>query len=220
MKTKTHVILTFLSLLAYFSGLSTANAFYDPGMQRWLNRDPFADIGFQEISHANTIQSPNGDLYIFVNNSPLSNWDALGLAPEFRGCRQKQVDQIKQALKDECQKAKDCAKKCPTPDKPLSGVTTVCDGSPIFNCVGNDFQFADGNDCKSMCGEQRGQEISLCDNAFKQGCGRNVGCTVFHEALHVGGLPGNRTTPHAPDFQQFQKCMNCSGPDPNPPVRK
>ena len=194
---------------------------YDSRLQRWQNRDPFGDYGFQELSAANALQRTDGNLYVFVDNSPLAKIDAWGLEPTFKGCRQKQIDATKQALKDECKKAKDCAKPCPTDGKASAGVSAVCDGNPTFNCVGNDFQFADGNNCKSRCGEARGGEIFLCDNTFNssKGCGRSVACTVFHEALHVGGLPGNSTTPHPSDFQQFQKCMNCSGPDPNPPVK-
>lgn len=69
MKTKTHVILMVLSLLAYFSGLRTANAFYDPGMQRWLNRDPVEE--YRGIN-----------LYCFVDNCPITKADIRGLCPD------------------------------------------------------------------------------------------------------------------------------------------
>jgi RHS repeat-associated protein len=40
--------------------------FYDPGMQRWLNRDPLGEGGGM-------------NLFRFVSNSPMMEWDALGL---------------------------------------------------------------------------------------------------------------------------------------------
>lgn len=64
--------------------------FYDPNMQRWLNRDPIGESGFWvlrfrsagllgHISLLNGIES--SDLYEFVKNMPVNGFDALGLAP-------------------------------------------------------------------------------------------------------------------------------------------
>lgn len=52
----------FLMLVA----LETACAFYDPGTQRWLNRDPIEERG-------------GGNLYQFVQNDPLTYRDGFGL---------------------------------------------------------------------------------------------------------------------------------------------
>jgi uncharacterized protein RhaS with RHS repeats len=59
-----------LVLIILLGGLHTARAFYDPGSQRWLNRDPIEEIG-------------GFNLYGFVNNSPISTVDPLGLWPAY-----------------------------------------------------------------------------------------------------------------------------------------
>jgi len=54
-------------LIAVFVGVvEVANAFYDPGMQRWINRDPIEERG-------------GWNLYSFVRNAPLNLLDLLGL---------------------------------------------------------------------------------------------------------------------------------------------
>ena len=64
--------------------------FYDPNLQRWLNRDPIGEKGFETVRHIVSIRSrtfmppimglegPN--LYAFVGNNPISNADTLGLS--------------------------------------------------------------------------------------------------------------------------------------------
>ena len=64
--------------------------FYDPSLQRWINRDPIMEQGFEAVRHALPIQfsrllqrgerleGPN--LYEFLGNSPENRYDALGLA--------------------------------------------------------------------------------------------------------------------------------------------
>lgn len=64
-------------LLCAFSVLS-ASAFYDPTLGRWINRDPIQEEGSR-------------NLYLFVENAPLVNWDAFGLractASEIADCK-------------------------------------------------------------------------------------------------------------------------------------
>jgi RHS repeat-associated protein len=60
--------------------LPSARAFYAPAAQRWLNRDPLGEPGFEMVQGelANVVgDGPN--LYCFVGNSPLNEFDALGL---------------------------------------------------------------------------------------------------------------------------------------------
>ncbi len=52
--------------LAYWAGLANASAFYDPGAQRWLNRDPIGERG-------------GAYLYAYVGNNPVSVVDLFGL---------------------------------------------------------------------------------------------------------------------------------------------
>jgi uncharacterized protein RhaS with RHS repeats len=65
MKTKTNTLLIVVALLAYWLGPSNASAFYDPGQQRWLNRDPIAEKG-------------GINLFRFVRNSCPNNFDSNG----------------------------------------------------------------------------------------------------------------------------------------------
>ena len=58
--------------------------FYDPNLQRWINRDPAGEAGFEAARQgssgpslaAETLEGPN--LYEFVRNDPSSYFDALG----------------------------------------------------------------------------------------------------------------------------------------------
>jgi RHS repeat-associated protein len=54
--------------------------FYDPNLQRWLNRDPLGDDSFKK---PRTIRSARGrmdrNLYWFVMNNAVRYWDYLGL---------------------------------------------------------------------------------------------------------------------------------------------
>jgi len=65
MKTKAQLTLILVALLAYWVGLCNASAFYDPGTQRWLNRDPFGEIG-------------GINMHEYVGNQPISNLDPDG----------------------------------------------------------------------------------------------------------------------------------------------
>ena len=62
----------------------SASAFYDPHIGRWISRDPIGDaafVAFQEVESAQLIDSEQNtvNLYGFVNNQPISQWDDLGL---------------------------------------------------------------------------------------------------------------------------------------------
>jgi RHS repeat-associated protein len=63
--------------------------FYDPNLQRWINRDPILESGFETIRndhliralcskvHRESLEGPN--LYSFVSNEPNSHIDKYGL---------------------------------------------------------------------------------------------------------------------------------------------
>jgi len=54
--------------------------YYDANLQRWLNRDPLEESGFELIRHG--LYSPHGDpanLYLFVKNAPANTVEYLGL---------------------------------------------------------------------------------------------------------------------------------------------
>jgi RHS repeat-associated protein len=60
----------------------TASAYYDPGVQRWINRDPIDEPGSQvttgRLVGSTAPEEPNQ--HSFVKNTPVNTTDALGLA--------------------------------------------------------------------------------------------------------------------------------------------
>jgi hypothetical protein len=66
MKTQMKRALWFLILLALLSAPHLASAYYDPGVQRWMNRDPVQEWG-----------GPN--VYTYVGNNPINAVDPYGL---------------------------------------------------------------------------------------------------------------------------------------------
>jgi RHS repeat-associated protein len=58
----------------------TAPAHYDPGVQRWINRDPLGEPGFELIRDQPTsVLGGEPHRYLFVANNPISRTDSLGL---------------------------------------------------------------------------------------------------------------------------------------------
>ena len=95
---RTSLLAALLSML-FFSPTS-APAYYDPGTQRWLNRDPLADIGscaykagtqrglskdssndiaFQSFRARRLEEGQTGNLFYFLGNSPPGRRDPFGL---------------------------------------------------------------------------------------------------------------------------------------------
>jgi hypothetical protein len=84
MKSKKSVALFFITLIFYWVGLCNASAFYDPGAQRWLNRDPIDNEGFQTLkdSNSNLLNDDahnNVNLFGYINNNGIDNSDDFGL---------------------------------------------------------------------------------------------------------------------------------------------
>jgi len=57
--------------------------FYDPSLQRWVSRDPVAELGFGTLPRVRrSVGLAQGDRineFRFVANRPTSNFDPLGL---------------------------------------------------------------------------------------------------------------------------------------------
>ena len=56
-------------------------AYFDPTIGRWANRDPIGEPGFQQVSKAvkgRTVRA-DANLYMFVHNQPVNKIDPLGL---------------------------------------------------------------------------------------------------------------------------------------------
>ena len=81
-----HCTIIVLALLTYWLGLCNASAFYDPGTQRWLNRDLLGDKEFGLVTRKGTdlnkrpVERHEGaNLYHSFKNSPLNAFDVFGL---------------------------------------------------------------------------------------------------------------------------------------------
>jgi hypothetical protein len=96
MKTPSVRLRFWLTLLAALYSVQVASAYYDPGVQRWINRDPLGELGHasvvrQEISRqhrqrlgAELVQPPS--LFSFLGNSPLARHDPFGLEYDSEEC--------------------------------------------------------------------------------------------------------------------------------------
>ena len=65
-----------------FSRARVGYRFYEPNLQRWLNRDPLGEAAFRTTMLHQTAaarQRSTVDLYTFVRNAPTSRTDPVGL---------------------------------------------------------------------------------------------------------------------------------------------
>src|SRR5580765_8908922 len=85
MKAQLHLIWMAVMVVTLLGSLQTARAYYDPGVQRWLNRDPINDRGFQASSHnVINVTHEEENLYCFVKNNAVDGVDYLGLKCKIR----------------------------------------------------------------------------------------------------------------------------------------
>ena len=86
---------------------------YAPGVQRWLNRDPINELGFEQFNYPRAWRaSYHGHDYGFLANQPLSLIDPFGLIKWGKTCKQGDKDKIKNGFTQRCKDAKssDCFK--------------------------------------------------------------------------------------------------------------
>src|ERR1041384_8821384 len=105
--------------------LQVASAYYDPGSQRWLNRDPVGERGGR-------------NLYNYSRNSPIQLTDAFGLLTWDGSCSETDKSEIKARLDKACQTAndKDCFNKCKIGKKGANAMQKACsskdgEGPPV-----------------------------------------------------------------------------------------
>lgn len=67
-------------LLILLAGAPLAEAYYDPGIQRWINRDPLKETGHSTLLHTRVGRgrSAIGNLSLFVKNNSIGNYDSDG----------------------------------------------------------------------------------------------------------------------------------------------
>ena len=70
-----------VALLLFLFSLYSAKAFYDPGIQRWVNRDPLGEPGFETVRAGTpTPQYGPPKTYLFLENAPNGFVDSDGLS--------------------------------------------------------------------------------------------------------------------------------------------
>ncbi|HOC57001.1 MAG TPA: hypothetical protein PKI20_15395 [Verrucomicrobiota bacterium] len=83
MNTLSKTLFSFLILLALFWLPQAAPAYYDPGVQRWITRDPFRDAGFEALrDRVKDRSEPATNPFLYVENDPSGEYDAFGLHTE------------------------------------------------------------------------------------------------------------------------------------------
>jgi RHS repeat-associated protein len=80
MKTPLKLNWLIVMVVALTGLLPAARAFYAPATQRWLNRDPLGESGFETLRHRPPSMIGDGsNYYLFVENSPVGGIDEFGL---------------------------------------------------------------------------------------------------------------------------------------------
>ena len=80
MKRKMKRSVCFLALLGLTWLPHLASAHYDPSLQRWINRDPIGEAGFEKLRGRVAAGSAAGaNSYAYILNNPVNEVDPLGL---------------------------------------------------------------------------------------------------------------------------------------------
>jgi len=80
MKTQMNPTIWLLTLVTLFALPHRASAYYDPGVQRWINRDPVQEPGFEVVRGGALWPHLNRGAFQFVENDPLDQIDPLDLS--------------------------------------------------------------------------------------------------------------------------------------------
>jgi RHS repeat-associated protein len=186
--------------------------FYDPSLQRWLNRDPIGERG-------------GLNLYAFTKNRPTTHLDAFGMQPippdmgnpEIEGCSQKVSRMVREELDRKCKrldddKAQNCCEKALGKDGPstTASLKSKCqDRSSIhIRCApkGDEACQPPSTGRIPCASATYGGSISLCPGFLTGSCGdMGLGCILIHELTHT-------VDPKADNANEVEKCLGCSGP--------
>ena len=121
MKTQLKSLLRALGAVVLLAAPNPASAYYDPGVQRWINRDPAADAGFLVFPVSESSRAPKGETadYAFLKNDPINRSDGAGLRVTwFGGWRDNDVPpkdrDIYNACMSQFEGRRFCASACAT----------------------------------------------------------------------------------------------------------
>jgi RHS repeat-associated protein len=70
-----------LVLFSLAASLQITLGYYDPSNQRWINRDPLNEPGFEVRTEASSEHEMARNRFTFTENNPMTQVDATGLAP-------------------------------------------------------------------------------------------------------------------------------------------
>jgi RHS repeat-associated protein len=203
-----------LLLLILLAGAPLAEAYYDPGIQRWINRDPINEVGFEVFKYPKHARKGYyGHDYAYVQNAPTSYIDPLGLLTFGKTCTPVEIAELKRQAAERCKKAKegDCY-RCLDPkarvkmqqacdSKDGAGPKVECEDQSNSRCVAKARGQADGwTDSDGT--------MHICMNA-------NPGCGFIHELGHsVGGVGSDGPFTPNPDNRGYAiaKCAGCPIP--------
>lgn len=126
---KLMLILTTLNICT----VETVNAFYDPGVQRWINRDPLGDIAGLPVTTADITPWSDSDgggdeveggdfmdgwiqvkrnLYGAMGNNPVKHFDAFGLEDSsINACARNDPGEVGKIARDLIKESKDFSKE-------------------------------------------------------------------------------------------------------------
>jgi len=102
MKKLIQVLSNCLPLFLLVSSTISTSAFYDPQLQRWVNRDPLGERGFEVLRRSSIVSKRGSNLYTALNNNPLNAIDAFGLV-EYNPS----MEEIDRIIKDTADAMKD-----------------------------------------------------------------------------------------------------------------
>ena len=193
--------------------------FYTPDLQRWVNRDPIGEAGFEVFESPRSARfsgEPRGD-YIFVNNNPANAFDSFGLFRFSKKCKPGYIAQAQKEFKDACAKAQqgNCF-RCLDKDK-QAAMNKACanamnNAGPKVECEDNE----KGCTAKEYCARTGPLgTIHVCMNVtidLTTSCSK-LGCVLLHEAAHSVGGVGGDVPPSGKNSDNrgyaIEKCAGC-----------
>ena len=195
--------------------------FYDPNLQRWINRDPINEEGFDLFDYPRAARrSYYGHDFAFLKNSPIDLVDLFGLKV-FSGqsCKGPEAKKMRDDFLDLCKQAKEkgCF-DCPGKDAP--GMDGPCDpkkySDVVVECEDKSSPGCQTKPGGTGCGwtgkpDERypGKKVvHVCMNNPKESGCPKPGCTLLHEVAHSSGGAGSDKNGKGAAYD-LEKCVGC-----------